>query len=155
MIASVDVTHHGSDGGQRGPVHQNVCERSGKTPAKYLVDGGFAATAEITRVEQAGREVFAPMTHGDRITKRGGDPYAERSGDTPERLAFRQRMTTDNAKATYKQRPSIAEFPNAECRNRGLQQFRVRGLEKVRTVSLLYAIVFNFFRQLERQVLTT
>ncbi|MCP4857412.1 MAG: hypothetical protein GY903_23255 [Fuerstiella sp.] len=46
----------------------------------------------------------------------------------------------------FKQRPSIAEFPNAECRNRGLQQFRVRGLEKVRTVSLWYAITFNFMR---------
>ena len=46
----------------------------------------------------------------------------------------------------YKLRPSIAEFPNAECRNRGLWQFRVRGLEKVRIASLWYAITFNFLR---------
>ena len=59
---------------------------------------------------------------------------------------FRQRMKTDEAKAILKQRPSIAEFPNAECRNRGLQQFRVRGLEKVRTATLWYAITFNFMR---------
>ena len=67
--------------------------------------------------------------------------------------AFRQRMATDEAKAILKQRPSIAEFPNAECRNRGLHQFRVRGLDKVRTVSLWYAIVFNFMRMLSLGVL--
>ena len=33
--------------------------------------------------------------------------------------------------------------------NRGLQQFRVRGLEKVRTVSLWHAIVFNFMRMID------
>ena len=44
---------------------------------------------------------------------------------------------------------TIAEFPNAECRNRGLQQFRVRGLQKARAVSLWHAIVFNFMRMVE------
>jgi hypothetical protein len=51
-------------------------------------------------------------------------------------------MTTDDSKAILKQRPSIAEFPNAFCRNRGLSQFRIRGLEKVRTAALWYAIPF-------------
>ena len=67
-------------------------------------------------------------------------------------FAFRQRMATDEAKAILKQRPSIAEFPNAECRNRGLQQFRVRGREKVRTISLWYAITFNFMRMLHQGI---
>ena len=86
------------------------------------------------------------MTHADRIEKRGGDPYERRAKDTDEMAAFRERMKSDEAKAIYKQRPSIAEFPNAECRNRGLHQFRVRGLEKVKTVALWYAITFNFMR---------
>ena len=63
-------------------------------------------------------------------------------------FAFRQRMATEEAKEAYKKRPSIAEFPNAECRNRGLHQFRVRGQEKVRTSSLWYALTFNFIRML-------
>ena len=88
------------------------------------------------------------MTHEHRIRKRGGDPHARRATDTDEMAAFRQRMTTDDAKKILKQRPSIAEFPNAECRNRGLNQFRVRGLEKVRVVSLWHAITFNFMRML-------
>jgi hypothetical protein len=86
------------------------------------------------------------MTHAERIEKRGGDPYERRAKDTDEMAACRERMKTDEAKALYKQRPSIAEFPNAECRNRGLYQFRVRGLEKVKAVALWYAITFNFMR---------
>lgn len=80
--------------------------------------------------------------------KKGTDPYARQSTDTNEMFAFRQRMATEEAKTAYRQRPSIAEFPNAECRNRGLHQFRVRGLTNVRTSSLWYAITFNFMRMI-------
>jgi transposase/ribosomal protein L34 len=146
MIVSVELTNNGSDGGQMAPVHQDLCERYGKVPQCYTVDGGFATIDDITAVEQRGSQVAAPMTHEARILQRGGDPHAQRAHDTKEMFAFRQRMQTDEAKAVLRRRPSIAEFPNAECRNRGLQQFRVRGLNKVRTVSLWYAITFNFMR---------
>lgn len=153
MIVSVDVTNNGSDGGQMAPMHKTVCETYGKVPDNYVVDGGFSTNEDITQVEKSGSHVAAPMTHEDRIIKRGGDPHARRALDTDEMAAFRERMATDDAKAILKKRPSIAEFPNAECRNRGLHQFRVRGLEKVRTVSLWYAIVFNFMRMLSLGVI--
>ena len=93
------------------------------------------------------------MTHDERILKRGGDPHARRAHDTDEMFAFRQRMQTEDSKAILKRRPPIAEFPNAFCRNRGLNPFRVRGLEKVRTVTLWYAITFNFMRMLHLGIL--
>ena len=82
------------------------------------------------------------------MRKRGVDPHDRKRGDTDEMRTFRQRMATEPAKQLYKQRPSIAEFPNAECRNRGLSQFRVRGLTKVKTVALWHAITFNFMRMI-------
>ena len=153
LIVSVTVTNNGSDGGQMAPMHGDVCEKYDKTPNNYVVDGGFSTIEDITAVEERGSRVAAPMTHEDRITQRGGDPHARRAHDTDAMLAFRQRMTTEDSKAILKQRPSIAEFPNAECRNRGLHQFRVRGLEKVRTATLWYAITFNFMRMLHLGVL--
>lgn len=148
MIVSVDVSNNGSDGGQMAPMHEDVCQRYGKVPDHYTVDGGFATKEDITQVEQRGSQVAAPMTHADRIEQRGGDPHARRATDNDAMAAFRERMRSDEAKAVLKKRPSIAEFPNAECRNRGLHQFRVRGLEKVRTVTLWYAITFNFMRMM-------
>lgn len=146
LIVSVDVGNNGSDGGQMAPMHADVCRRYDKLPSNYVVDGGFVTNDDITQVEQSGSQVVGPMTYEDRIRKQGGDPHARRACDTDETFAFRQRMNTDGAKAILKQRPSIAEFPNAECRNRGLHQFRVRGLDKARTVSLWHAITFNFMR---------
>jgi transposase len=148
MIVSVGVSNNGSDGGQMAPMHEDVCQRYGKVPDYYTVDGGFATQKDITHVEQRGSQVAAPLTHVDRIEHRGGDSHARRAKDNDAMAAFRERMRTDEAKAVLRRRPSIAEFPNAECRNRGLHQFRVRGLAKVRTATLWHAITFNFMRML-------
>jgi hypothetical protein len=46
-------------------------------------------------------------------------------------------------KEIYKDRASTAECVNAISRNRGLRQFLVRGLRKVRTLVLWFAIAHN------------
>lgn len=148
VIVGVDVTNSGSDQGQMSLMHEEVRKRYGKSPDRYLVDGGFATHKDITAVEQRGSEVLAPINSEKNMREKGKDPYARQKRDTDASFAFRQRMATPEAQSQYKQRPSIAEYPNAECRNRGLHQFRVRGLEKVRTVSLWYAITFNFMRMI-------
>lgn len=146
MIVSVEVTNNGSDGGQMAPRHEDVRQRYNRVPDHYVVDGGFVTNEDVTKVEHTDSQVIGPMPHAERIEKRGGDSHARRARDSDEMFAFRQRMKSEHAKALLKSRPSIAEFPNAECRNRGLGQFRVRGLDKVRTVSLWYALTFNFMR---------
>lgn len=146
MIVSVGVTNSGSDGGQMGPIHQDILQRYGKVPDTYLIDCGFATKADITAAEKAGSAVHAPVYDEKRMKERGRDPYERKPGDSDEMFAFRQRMATDPAKELYKQRAPLAEFPNAVCRNHGLRQFRVRGQEKARSVALLHAVVFNFQR---------
>jgi len=148
IIVAVDVTNSGSDRGQMASLHEEVSRRYGKVPDQYGVDCGFATKDDITAVEKRGSEVLAPIYGEAKMREQGTDPYARQRTDTDEMFAFRQRMATEEAKEAYKKRPSIAEFPNAECRNRGLHQFRVRGQEKVRTSSLWYALTFNFIRML-------
>ena len=71
-------------------------------------------------------------------------PY--RRPDGPGVAAWRERMGTDAAKAIYRLRAATAEWTNALARNRGLQQFRVRGLERVRSVLLWFALAHNLAR---------
>jgi len=52
-------------------------------------------------------------------------------------------MGTPEAKQIYKERSSTVECVNAISRNRGLRQFLVRGLRKVRAVALWFAIAHN------------
>jgi hypothetical protein len=59
---------------------------------------------------------------------------------------WRERMGTHEAKASEKDRAATAERVNAIARNRGLQQFRVRGRRKVKTVLLWYAPAHNMMR---------
>jgi len=64
-------------------------------------------------------------------------------------------MGTPEAKAIYKTRGGIAGFSNAECRNRGLLQFKVRGLRKVKAQTLWHVLAFNFQRFLTLGFLET
>jgi hypothetical protein len=59
---------------------------------------------------------------------------------------WRRRMKTPKAREIYKERASTAECVNAIARNRGLCQFLVRGLKKVRAVVLWYALAHNLMR---------
>jgi transposase len=149
VIVGIDVTNSGNDHGKMAPMYEQLHARYGQRPLEYQVDGGFAKKEDITTLEQHGTKVFAPLHGAERMRNKGRDPYAPQPDDSAEMRVFRQRMATEEAKEKYKRRPSIAEFPNADCRNRGLTQFRVRGLNKVKAVALWYALAFNFLRILD------
>jgi transposase len=155
IIVSVDVTNNGSDGGQMAPRHEDIHDRYDVYPQEYLVDGGFSTKDDITELERRGTQVFAPILQEDYMRARGNDPHARQPSDSDEMFAFRQRMATDEAKTQYKKRPSVAEFPNAECRNRGLQRFLVRGLIKTKAVALWHALTFNLMRMMKLDCVPT
>ncbi|MGE0379089.1 MAG: IS1182 family transposase [Planctomycetaceae bacterium] len=143
IIVGVDVTNQGSDSGLMQPMIEDIERNHQQRPREYLVDGGFSSRKDTTRLEQQNVQVYSPIKSAEKIADEGGDPYARRRGDSDEYYAFRQRMATDEAKQIYKERASTAEFPNAGCRNRGLQQFKLRGLKKVRILAVWQALAHN------------
>ena len=100
----------------------------------------------VSALESNGTKFFSPLPNEQKQLDDGDDPYAARHGETRLFTAYRQRMGTDEAKAMYRRRAAAAEFPNANCRNHGLQQFRVRGRLKAKAQSLWHAIAYNFRR---------
>lgn len=143
IITGVDVTNSGGDQGKLAPMVEQHQERYEEKPKEMLVDGGFAKKEDIEKVEQAGTTVYAPVQVSKDPQR---DPHTPRADDTPKVAAWRQRMATPEAKAIYKERASTAECVNAHARNRGLYQFRVRGLAKVKAVVLLYVLAHNLMR---------
>jgi transposase len=143
IITGVDVTNSGGDQGKLAPMVEQHEERYEQRPKEMLVDGGFAKKEDIDQVEQAGTTVYAPV-QASKDPER--DPHTPRPDDTPQVAAWRQRMATPEAKEIYQQRASTAECVNAQARNRGLYQFRVRGLAKVKAVVLLYVLAHNLMR---------
>jgi transposase/ribosomal protein L34 len=146
MIVGVGVTNSGNDHEQMVPMLDQIKQNFGQLPKHMLVDTGFSGKAAITKAEAEGIKVFTDFHGIKAMEKRGKDPYACQRSDTTEYFGFRQRMATPEAQEIYKQRSAIAEYPNAELRNRGLTQFRVRGLTRVLASTLLYVLSFNFLR---------
>lgn len=146
VIVAVEVTNGGTDGGELPPMLDKIKGQYGRTPAKILADSAYATQESVTTAEAAGTIVVSTVPRAEQLKKHGKDPHARQRGDTDEYVQFRARMADPEYKTLYKTRPSIAEFPNADCRNRNLRQFRVRGLVKVKAVALWSALAFNFLR---------
>lgn len=146
VVVGVTVTNAGSDSEEAAPMVAQVEARSGRRPEEYLVDGGFAPKQTVPALAAQAITVYAPVQKPKDPAR---NPYEPLKGDAPAVAAWRQRMGTAEAKAIYKERAATAECANAQCRSRyGLQQFAVRGVNKVACVVLLTVITHNLLRWL-------
>jgi transposase len=145
IVVGVDVNNSGSDQGQLVPMLDQLEGRYEVIPSETLVDGGFVGLKDIEKAGELGVAVYAPVAQPKEKTR---DPHVPLASDSPPIAQWRQRMGTQEAKEIYKQRASSVECVNALARNRGLQRLPVRGLQKVRTILLWFAIAHNVMRTL-------
>jgi transposase len=146
LIVGWDVNNIGSDNGLMEGMRQQIASHYGHCPEEWLVDGGYSTIRDIEALAAAGTTVYSPVKQEASKRAQGKDPFAPQKGDSSFIADWRKRMGTAIAQQLYKLRPSIAEYPNAVLRNRGLRQFPVRGLEKVKSVALWQVLSYNFTR---------
>jgi transposase len=141
VITGVEVVNTGSDKAQAQPMLDQVQARCNRLPKDWLMDGGFVTLSAIETGETRGVRILAPVPEPKDKTR---DRYAPLPGDAPAVAAWRERMGTPEAKATYKLRAATAECVNAQARSsNGVYQVRVRGRAKVRCAALWVAIAHN------------
>jgi transposase len=146
IIVGVEVTNAATDHGRMSGMMDQVERRTGVRPKEILVDNGYAVREDITELERQKTAVYAPVKDAAKAQAVGRDPYAARRGDTPGVTAWRRRMGTDEGKAVYQLRSQTAEWVNAQSRNRGFRQFRLRGLVKATLEATWYALSHNLDR---------
>jgi hypothetical protein len=140
-IVGVEVTNAGSDVHQSQPMREQVERRTGEKIKEHLVDGGYVGLDSIEQSAKAGTTIYAPVP---RPKKKDADPHQPKKTDAQEVADWRVRMGTGQAKAIYKERASTVETVNGECKTyRGLGQFLVRGIDKVKCVALWAALAYN------------
>lgn len=142
VIVGVEVINQ-VDQGQVSPMVEQLQARYGQRPGEHLVDGGFATHPDLETTAAQGVEVYAPVP-ASRVKDQ--DPTQPRPSDGPGVRAWRERMQTEAAKRIYKLRAQTVEWANAGLRQRGLQQFGVRGQDKARAVLLWLALIHNLLR---------
>lgn len=141
VIVGVAVSTSGSDMSQAPAMVEQVEQRLGALPDDWLMDGGFAGRHAIAEAEAAGVRVLAPVPRPKAADR---DPHQPLPKDSSALAAWRLRMGTEEAKATYRLRAATIECVNAQARVRhGLTQLRVRGQGKVRCVALWVAVAHN------------
>lgn len=138
IIVGVDVTNDGTDMQQMEPMVDQVDQTYGSLPGEWLADGGYMSLQAIDRLSKRNCRVFGPPR---KRKSTGPKRY-----DLPGVREWRERMETPEAQAIYKERGATAELVIAHQRNKGLRQLMVCGLERVKAVALLHAIVHNFAR---------
>lgn len=143
LVCGVSVTNRGSDAGELGPLVGRLERSFGIRPSEVLVDGGYATLPDIEALEISGTAVYAPP-----VRPRPGREQRDQRRRSPGVDAWRSRMATSDAQAIYRERAATAEWVNAQARNRGLQRLPVRGLAKVGSVLLWFALAHNLQRTL-------
>lgn len=176
IVVGVEVVTTGSDMAQMAPMVDQVARRCGTTPENWLVDGGFPAHDQINAVADRTR-VIAPVpkpktprkSKAEKAEKanendgsEGGprepgdpgsappavDPHRRKPGDSEATGDWRERMGSEEARALYQERAAVAEYVNAQARNRNLILLPVRGLKKVWAVAILHALAHNLMRMI-------
>lgn len=136
-IVAVQVTHVGSDMGSVTPMLAQVEARTGKLPSKLLADANHANHDCIRRCAELGVEALIP------VPARSQNAGSQGDHDAPI-VAWRERMSTAQAKQAYRARASLCELANAHLKqHQGLGQVLVRGLGKVTCVGMLAALSAN------------
>jgi transposase len=145
LIVAVETINGGSDFDRLVPAVKRIQELHGCAPKEMLADGGYAKRAAVEELAQAPFDciVYAPLPNPTTKKQTVERPFKT---ETLRVTQWRERMATPGGKEIYKQRAATSECVNALARNRGLQQFGVRGTKKVQAVALLYALAHNVMR---------
>ncbi|MGZ3322974.1 MAG: IS1182 family transposase [Xanthobacteraceae bacterium] len=138
VVVDVDVDTTGSDRGLLRPMLERLRLRYRHLPRRHLVDGGFHKNDDTEWAAEQGVLIYGPTTQSKHQT----DPYAARPKDGPGVAAWRRRMRSPHGKGVSRRR-SMGECINARFRQWGLRQFTVRGVHKVKTALLWFALANN------------
>jgi transposase len=143
VILGVDVVNT-LDPGTLAPMMQQVkktLDNIGCTmPSKWLADSAYANKADTEAAEVNFSDIclYSPPTGNGKV-----DALTPRKTDNAAMINLRERMSTEESKVIYKERSQTAEFANAVVKNRGMGKVLVRGLSKVTSMTLLYAVAHN------------
>ena len=125
---------------KRAALYKNFCKvpvPSGHETFTHVYRAPKAACRSCALRDQCGPKKKKP--HWVRSVTRNVDPAAT--------AAFKAKMETEEAKAIYRQRSQIAEFPHAWMKERcALRQFRCRGREKTSMESTWACLSYNIIR---------
>jgi transposase len=149
LIVGARVTENTHDTPALVPMVEQVERQCRRRPHRVLADSGFYSNQNVADLTERGIDAYIPDPN--LALELNGGPPATTIGrmqpSDPHLLAMRQKLRTEEGKQRYRQRMTMVEPVFGILKEqRGMRQFRLRGLEKVNIEWLLAAIAHNIGR---------
>ncbi len=145
LIVAQRVTREATDSAALLPMVEAVKERCGEAPGQVSADSGFFALQPLQELEKQRVDAYVPDSNLARVLNRGGRLRGRARHPVHRRM--RQKLRRPLGRAIYGRRKALIEPVFGVLKEqRGLRQFRRRGLEKVGVEMTLAATAYNLTR---------
>lgn len=145
LIVEQRVTQEGNDNQALVPMVRAVEQRCGGKPVKVSADSGFFALDSLQALADQKIDAYVPDSNLARVLNRGGRLRCPATH--PLHRQMRQKLRSRLGQAIYGRRKTLIEPVFGVLKEqRGMRQFRRRGLEKVAVEMALAATAYNLTR---------
>jgi len=145
LIVEQRVTQEATDSAALLPMVEGVKQRCGETPGQVSGDSGFFALEPLQELEKQKADAYVPDSNLARVLNRGGRLRCRAKHPVHRRM--RQKLRSGLGRAIYGRRKALIEpIFGVLKEQRGMRQFRRRGLPKVAVELALAATAYNLTR---------
>jgi transposase len=145
LIVAQRVTQNVTDNGSLAPMIDQTEQRCGAPPGAALADSGFFSIDNLKQMEQRNIDAYVPDSNMARALNLGG--RCRTRAKAPAHRRMRAKLRSPAGEAAYARRKAIVEPVFGVLKQqRGMRQFRTRGLQNVNNEFTLATLAFNITR---------
>jgi transposase len=150
LIVAQRVTQNVTDNESLAPMLDQTEQRCGAPPGAALADSGFFSIHNLNQMEQRNIDGYVPDSNMARALNLGGRCRAR--AKAPAHRRMRAKLRSPAGQAAYARRKAVVEPVFGVLKQqRGMRQFRTRGLNNVNNEFTLATMAYNITRLYLRQ----
>ena len=145
LIVAQRVTQNVTDNGSLVPMLDQTQQRCGAPPGAALADSGFFSIDNLNQMEQRNIDAYVPDSNMARALNLGA--RCRTRACAPAHRRMRAKLRSPAGQAAYARRKAVVEPVFGVLKQqRGMRQFRTRGLKNVNNEFTLATLAFNITR---------
>lgn len=145
LIVAQQVSQEINDNALLLPMVELVERECGERPGEVSADSGFFSMETLQAMEERKIDAYVPDSNLARVLNRGG--RLRQKAVHPAHQRMRKKLRSAAGRAAYQKRRELAEpIFGVLKQQRGMRQFRMRGLSKVAVEFALAATALNLTR---------
>lgn len=145
LIVAQRVTRNVTDNASLGPMVDQVEHRCGAPPHAALADSGFFSLDNLNQMEQRRIDAYVPDSNMARALNLG--TRCRTRAKAPAHRRMRAKLRSPAGQAAYARRKAVVEPVFGVLKQqRGIRQFRTRGLNNVANEFTLATLAYNITR---------